>query len=34
MIGGEGVSPKKAPLLYNDIWIYNIKNANWAELSV
>ena len=34
IIGGEGVSSKNAPVLYNDIWLFDLKNYQWTELIV
>ena len=34
IIGGEGVSSKNAPILYNDIWMFDLKNYQWTELIV
>ncbi len=34
IIGGEGVSSKQAPVLYNDIWTFDLRTSTWTELLV
>jgi N-acetylneuraminic acid mutarotase len=34
MMGGEGISDKRSPLLYNDTWIFDLKNKIWSELLI
>jgi hypothetical protein len=34
VIGGEGVSVKRAPVLYNDIWTFDLRTSTWTELLV
>jgi len=33
ILGGEGVSAKTAPILYNDIWAFDIRTYTWSELA-
>lgn len=30
IVGGEGVSAKQAPLLYNDIWTFDLRTFTWT----
>ncbi len=32
IVGGEGVTPKKTPALYNDLWAFDLRNSTWTEL--
>jgi len=34
VIGGEGVSPKQAPILYNDMWTFDLRTSTWTEVLV
>jgi len=34
IIGGEGLSIKKTPTLFNDIWAFDIVTLQWTELIV
>jgi hypothetical protein len=32
IVGGEGVTVKKTPALYNDLWVFDLRNSTWTEL--
>ena len=34
ILGGEGVSSKRASILYNDVWAYDLRTNNWLELTI
>ena len=34
IVGGEGVSAKRASILYNDLWAFDLRNNTWSELSI
>jgi hypothetical protein len=34
IMGGEGVSTKRAPVLYNDLWSFDLRTFTWTELPV
>ena len=34
ILGGEGVSSKRASLLYNDLWAFDLRTSCWSELQI
>jgi N-acetylneuraminic acid mutarotase len=34
ILGGEGVSSKRASILYNDLWSFDLRTNNWSELTI
>ena len=34
ILGGEGVSSKRALILYNDVWTFDLRTNTWSELII
>jgi N-acetylneuraminic acid mutarotase len=34
ILGGEGVSSKRASILYNDLWAFDLRTNSWSELAI